>query len=277
MDLRTILEKYAKGELSLNDVHNQISIHSVEYVGDNLARLDSGREIRRGVPEVIFGEGKQSRDIIKIVLAALKKQRNVLVSRVSDKELNNVCKILRSKNLHIEVGKRSSTILVETDVSNKKEPNGKIGILSAGTSDIGVAEEARLMAKAMGCESNVYYDVGIAGLHRLLDAMHEMIELDVGAIIVVAGMEGALASVVSSITSVPVIGVPTSVGYGFGSGGIAALSCMLQSCTFGLAVVNIDNGVGAGAFAALIAKRVGRNCISRSGTAILDTNERDLS
>jgi NCAIR mutase (PurE)-related protein len=106
--------------------------------------------------------------------------------------------------------------------------------------------------------------------------MHEMIELDVGAIVVVAGMEGALASVVSSITSVPVIGVPTSVGYGFGSGGIAALSCMLQSCTFGLAVVNIDNGVGAGAFAALIAKRVGRNCVSLSRTPILNTKEKDL-
>jgi len=271
-----ILEKYAKGELSLNDVHSQISVHSVEYVGDNLARLDSGREIRRGVPEVIFGEGKQSRDIIKIVFAALKKQKNVLVSRVADKELHNVCRILKSKNLRIEVGKRSTTILIETG-NTKREPIGMIGILSAGTSDIGVAEEARLMAKAMGCDTSVYYDVGIAGLHRLLDAMHEMIELDVGAIIVVAGMEGALASVVSSITSVPVIGVPTSVGYGFGSGGIAALSCMLQSCTFGLAVVNIDNGVGAGAFAALIAKRVGRNCVSRSRTPILDTKEKDLS
>ena len=112
------------------------------------------------------------------------------------------------------------------------------------------------MAEAMGCVAFAYYDVGVAGLHRLLPAMQKMISADVGAIVVVAGMEGALASVVSSMVDVPVIGVPTSVGYGFGSAGVAALSCMLQSCAFGLAVVNIDNGVGAGAFAALIANRI---------------------
>ena len=154
------------------------------------------------------------------------------------------------------MGRRSTTILVKANLNVRQHSGGKIGILSAGTSDIGVAEEARLMAEAMGCVTISFYDVGIAGMHRLLPAMEEMISADVGAIVVVAGMEGALASVVSSMMNVPVVGVPTSVGYGFGSAGIAALSCMLQSCALGLAVVNIDNGVGAGAFAALIANRI---------------------
>jgi NCAIR mutase (PurE)-related protein len=115
------------------------------------------------------------------------------------------------------------------------------------------------MAEAMGCSAIVRYDVGIAGIHRLFPALKEMIAAGVDAIVVVAGMEGALASVVSAMVNVPVVGVPTSVGYGFGSAGLAALSCMLQSCAIGLAVFNIDNGIGAGAFAALIANRMASN------------------
>jgi NCAIR mutase (PurE)-related protein len=259
MDLKTILEKFAKGELALEDVHKQISIHSIELVGNNLAKLDIGRDLRKGVPEVVLGEGKYSRDIVRIVLSAVKVKGNVVVSRIRREELSKICKTLRNKNLHIQVGKGSTTILVKANFDAKQRSGGKIGILSAGTSDIGVAEEARLVAEAMGCDAVTNYDVGIAGLHRLLPAMREMISADVGAIVVVAGMDGALASVVSSMVNVPVIGVPTSVGYGFGSAGIAALSCMLQSCALGLAVVNIDNGVGAGAFAALIANRIKRN------------------
>ena len=259
MDLKTILEKFAKGELALEDVHKQISIHSIEHVGNNLAKLDIGRDFRKGVPEVVLGEGKYSRDIVRIVLSAVKIKGNVVVSRIRREDLSKICKTLKNKNLHIQVGMSSTTILVKAKIDAKQHSGGKVGILSAGTSDIGIAEEARLVAEAMGCDAITDYDVGIAGLHRLLPAMQEMISADVGAIVVVAGMEGALASVVSSMVNVPVIGVPTSVGYGFGSAGIAALSCMLQSCALGLAVVNIDNGVGAGAFAALIANRIKRN------------------
>ncbi|HET7147872.1 MAG TPA: nickel pincer cofactor biosynthesis protein LarB [Candidatus Nitrosopolaris sp.] len=256
MDLKTILEKFAKGELALQDVYKQISIHSIEHVGNNLAKLDIGRDFRKGVPEVVFGDGKYTKDIIRIVLSAVKIKGRVVVSKIRRDELSKVCKTLRNKDLHIEVGKGSTTILVKANLDTKRPSGGKIGILSAGTSDIGIAEEARMVALAMDCDAITFYDVGIAGLHRLLPAMEEMLSADVGAIVVVAGMEGALASVVSSLVNVPVIGVPTSVGYGFGSAGIAALSCMLQSCALGLAVVNIDNGVGAGAFAALIANRI---------------------
>ncbi|MGN6559223.1 MAG: nickel pincer cofactor biosynthesis protein LarB, partial [Candidatus Nitrosocosmicus sp.] len=141
---------------------------------------------------------------------------------------------------------------IESLPTNK---GGKIGIICGGTSDIGIAEEARLASISMGCSAYLGYDVGIAGIHRLLLSLKEMISNNIDCLIVVAGMEGALSSVVASLVNVPVIGVPVSVGYGFGSDGRGALSSMLQSCSFGLAVVNIDNGIGAGIFASLIANK----------------------
>ena len=257
MDLKAILNKFAQGHLSIDEVQKQISIHSIEYVRNNLAQLDMGREIRKGVPEVVFAEGKEYQDIVRIILRAIRKKEKVMVSRIRRDELSKLCKDLRKRNLTLEIGKYSTTILVSHGNHHKTTRTGaKIGILTAGTSDIGVAEEARLVAKAMGCDVIFRYDVGIAGIHRLFSPLEEMINKNVDAIVVVAGMEGALASIVSSIVDVPVIGVPTSIGYGFGSDGMAALASMLQSCTFGLAVVNIDNGIGAGAYAASIANRM---------------------
>ncbi len=257
MDLKAILNKFAQGHLSIDEVQKQISIHSIEYLRNNLAQLDMGREIRKGVPEVVFAEGKEYQDIVRIILRAIRKKEKVMVSRIRRDELSKLCKDLRKRNLTLELGKYSTTILVSQGNHHQTTRTGaKIGILTAGTSDIGVAEEARLVAKAMGCDVIFRYDVGIAGIHRLFSPLEEMINKNVDAIVVVAGMEGALASIVSSIVDVPVIGVPTSIGYGFGSDGMAALASMLQSCTFGLAVVNIDNGIGAGAYAASIANRM---------------------
>ena len=140
-----------------------------------------------------------------------------------------------------------------------KKTGGKIGIITAGTSDISVAEEARLVCEAMNCECITSYDIGIAGLHRTFPVLKEFIKSDVNVVIVAAGMEGALASVVSSAVNIPVIGVPTSVGYGYGEKGVAALASMLQSCALGLSVVNIDNGIGAGAVASKIANLMPKN------------------
>lgn len=256
MNIRTILQEFAKGRLSIDDVEKKISIHSIEFAAGNIAQLDTAREARKGIPEVVFGEYKSHAEIIKIVNAILRRNDSVVVSRIQKADLPKLVSLLRKKDLKVEVGKLSSTILVSRNSVTITKGRPKIGIICAGTSDIGIAEESRLIAKSMDCDSLISYDVGIAGLHRLFPALRHMIEHDVEAIVVVAGMEGALASVVSSMVNLPVIGVPTSVGYGFGSAGIAALASMLQSCTFGLAVVNIDNGIGAGAFAALIAKRL---------------------
>lgn len=253
MDLRSMLDGFANGALTLDDVEKKISIHAIERLGE-IAKIDVGREVRKGVPEIIFAENKEYRDVLRIASAAVRRNGQAIVSRVRRDELSRVVAALKKKGMAVELGRNSTTLLASEKSFRRKTNGSTIGIMAAGTSDIGVAEEARLVAEAMGCSSIVSYDVGIAGMHRLFPELREMITRQVGAIVVVAGMEGALASVVASMVDVPVVGVPTSVGYGFGGSGVAALASMLQSCTLGLAVVNIDNGVGAGAFAASIAK-----------------------
>src|ERR687898_1280364 len=258
MDLHTILDEFANGSLSLSEVKKEISIHAIEKIGD-IAKLDVGREMRRGgMPEIIFSESKEYRDIIKIASAIVRRNRQVVVSRIKKKELSRVAGALRRKGLNVEIGRNSTTLFASEKSFTCKMTGAKIGIMSAGTSDVGVAEEARIVSKAMGCEAVTSYDVGIAGMHRIFPALKEMFKQEIGAIVVVAGMEGALASVVASMVDIPVVGVPTSIGYGFGANAIGALASMLQSCTLGLAVVNIDNGIGAGAYAASIAKRMTR-------------------
>ena len=255
MDLHSILDKFANGSLSLSDAEKEVAIHAIEKIGD-VAKLDVGREMRKGIPEIILAENKEYKDIIRIALAAIQRNGQSVVSRIRKKEVSKVAGALRRKSMIVEIGRNSTTLLAADKSFGRKMTGAKIGIMAAGTSDIGVAEEARLVAKAMGCEAIGSYDIGIAGMHRLFPALREMLGQDVGAMVVVAGMEGALASVVASMVDVPVIGVPTSTGYGFGGSGVAALASMLQSCTLGLAVVNIDNGIGAGAYAASIAKRM---------------------
>jgi len=255
MDLHTILDRFANGSLSLADVEKEISIHAIERI-DDIAQVDIGREIRKGMPEIIFAENKEYKDIIRITLATIRRNGQTVISRIRRNELKKVSNALKKKGLMVESGRNCTTLLAFDKSFGRKMTSAKIGIMAAGTSDIGVAEEARLVAKAIGCESITSYDIGIAGMHRLFPALKEMTAQNVGAIVVVAGMEGALASVVASVADIPVVGVPTSIGYGFGANGIAALASMLQSCTLGLAVVNIDNGIGAGAYAASIAKRM---------------------
>lgn len=257
MDLLSILDAFASGAISLDEAEKQVSILGIEKLGE-IAKIDVGREMRKGIPEIIFGESKEYNDVIRIATAAVKRNGQVVVSRIRKNHLARVVSALKKKGLLVQVGRNSRTLLA-TDKSFRRRMNGSvIGVVAAGTSDIGVAEEARLVAEAMGCDTVVSYDVGIAGMHRLFPELKEILAKRVGAIVVVAGMEGALASVVASMVDVPVIGVPTSIGYGFGANGVAALASMLQSCTLGLAVVNIDNGVGAGAFAASIAKKMKR-------------------
>lgn len=255
MDLRSILDAFASGALSLDDAEKQVSIHAIEKLGE-IAKFDVSREVRKGIPEIIFAEGKEHKDLIRIASVGVKRNGQVVVSRIRKNQLGRISNALRKKGLLVQVGLNSTTLLAADKSFRRKMDGSTIGIVAAGTSDIGVAEEARLVAEAMGCNSVVSYDVGIAGMHRLFPAIKEIVAKRAGAIVVVAGMEGALASVVASMVDVPVIGVPTSIGYGFGANGVAALASMLQSCTLGLAVVNIDNGVGAGAYAASIARKM---------------------
>lgn len=256
MELDEILASLKSGKISVPSAKKLLSLYSIEKIED-FAKIDTGRKIRRGIPEVIFAENKQYSEIKKITQRVLKKSNSILISRLKKNDYEKILEFSKKNKFHTELGKKSSSILIYKKPIKKTK--GKVGILTAGTSDIGVAEEARLMCEAMNCKCMSSHDVGVAGMHRVMPVLKEFIKKEVDVIIVVAGMEGALATLVSSSVNVPVIGVPTSVGYGYGEKGVAALASMLQSCALGLAVVNIDNGIGAGAMAASIANRASKN------------------
>ena len=255
MNISDILDLVKSGKLSVNEAKKQLSLYSIEEI-ENFAKIDLGRETRKGIPEVIFAERKENSQVKKIIKNVLKKRNSILVSRIPKKNFQDICNYCKKNNFKVKTGQNCTTIWVYK--KPLKKTKGKIGIITAGTSDIGVAEESRLMCESMNCNCITSYDVGIAGLHRIFPVLKEFVKSDVDAIIVVAGMEGALASVVSSTVNVPIIGVPTSIGYGYGEKGIAALASMLQSCSLGLTVVNIDNGIGAGAAAAKIVNQINR-------------------
>jgi hypothetical protein len=218
-----------------------------------IVRTDHERTARTGMPEVIFAERKTTPQCLAIAAELLAREGRALLSRVSP----DLLAALREQfpNM-VEAGTSGTAVVVRQPDTAVPATGGGVGLLTAGTSDIPAAEEAALICRELGCTVQVAYDVGVAGLHRLHDPLHRMLhDSPVDVIIVAAGMDGALPSVVAGLVDVPVIGLPTSVGYGMGGGGVAALLSMLQSCAPGLAVVNIDNGIGAGAMAARIANR----------------------
>ena len=253
MNIEQIFQSLQDRKISPSKAKKLLSLYSIEKIG-NIAQIDTGRRNRKGIPEVILAERKELPDLKKIIKKTLTKNNEVLISRIKQKDYTKILEFAKKNKYKIKNGKNTTALLI---YKNKiKKLGGKVGIIAAGTSDIGVGEEARLVCESMNCDCLSSYDVGIAGLHRIFPVMKQFIESEVDVIIVVAGMEGALASIVSSIADIPVIGVPTSIGYGYGEKGVAALASMLQSCSLGLTVVNIDNGVGAGAAAANIANRI---------------------
>ncbi len=247
--MEEILKRFANGDLSIEEACKELKLESIRRVGA-FAKIDLNRQYRTGIPEIIFAEGKKSADVAAIALAHATAKGFSLVSRATEEDAEAIKeRIATEEEFMVDSNELAKTVIVKK--KGYEFPKlGKIGIIAAGTADIPVAEEARVVAEVCGCEVITVYDVGIAGLHRLVKPLEDCVTADVAAIIVVAGMEGALPSLVASLVDVPVIGVPTSVGYGIGGKGIAALLSMLQSCSPGLAVVNVDNGVGAGTFAA---------------------------
>jgi pyridinium-3,5-biscarboxylic acid mononucleotide synthase len=219
-------------------------------------RTDSQREQRKGVPEVIFGETKDIGQIVTMTRNILKETGRAIISRVQPETVAALREAFKTSSVRVRENARAVVIYEPGYVH--RSTGGHVGVISAGTSDIPVAEEAALIAEEMGCEVTCIYDVGVAGLHRLFEPLRDLLSKEVDAIIVAAGMDGALPSVVAGLVPVPVIGLPTSIGYGIGGKGIAALLSMLQTCAPGLSVVNIDNGVGAGITAAMIANGVAR-------------------
>jgi len=241
--IRELLEGLNKGEISVDDALKKLKDLPFEDIG--FACIDHHRGLRRGLSEVIFGESKESDDIVAIMEKMVDQGENIMVTRISGDKAQKV----REKYPACIYHERARVVtLSQRDI--KASGRGSILVISAGTSDIPVAEEAAVTAKFMGNDVETIYDVGVSGLHRILSHRESLAKATV--IVVVAGMEGALPSVVGGLVDKPVIAVPTSVGYGASFKGITALLGMLNSCAAGVTVVNIDNGFGAGYAASVI-------------------------
>ncbi|MEE9418862.1 MAG: nickel pincer cofactor biosynthesis protein LarB [Desulfatiglandaceae bacterium] len=241
--LRELLVCLSKGEITVEGCFEKLKALPFEDLG--FACIDHHRTLRRGISEVIFGEGKEVSEIVGIMGQMLRHGDNVLVTRLSPEKAKEIRGKFPDSNYY-ERARVLTLIRGDIEISGR----GTVLIISAGTSDIPVAEEAAITARFMGNEVDTVYDVGISGLHRLL--AHKERLMNSSVIVVVAGMEGALPSVVGGLVDKPVVAVPTSIGYGASFQGIAALLGMLNSCAAGVTVVNIDNGFGAGYAASVI-------------------------
>lgn len=222
---------------------------------EDFARLDPERQGRSGRPEVVYAAGKTTEQVVAIVGRMVAARGMALASRVDAAQYAALATAFAAPEFAVERRGDFPTVMVRRAEFAPARTGGHVGILTAGTSDLPVADEARAMAEAMGCRVTLVADVGVAGLHRLFAPLRALLDDGVATLIVAAGMDGALPSVVAGLATVPTIGLPTSVGYGAGGGGVAALLSMLQTCAPGLTVVNIDNGIGAGATAAMIANQ----------------------
>ena len=242
-EMTELLQSVAEGRVSPEDAALRLKMQPFREIGD-YAKVDFHRGIRQGVPEVIYGSGKAKEHILGIAKAMLENgQSTVLITRLTREAAEYV-----AKELPLDYNPLSKTGVI----GQLPRPTGKgrVVVATGGTSDIPVAEEAAVTAEALGNRVTRLYDVGVSGIHRLLSHVDEIMSARV--IVAVAGMEGALPSVIGGLADCPVIAVPTSVGYGASLGGVAALLSMLNSCASGVAVVNIDNGFGAGYMASVI-------------------------
>lgn len=243
MEIRAMLEQVAAGTMNVDAAVLKLKKAPIEDLG--FAKIDNHRGLRQGTAEVIYGAGKTGEQIAKIAGAMRQSgQETVLITRMSKEKA-----ALVGENLPLQYDEASGVGIVGS--MPEPDSHGTVVVATGGTSDVPVAEEAALTAEALGNRVVRLYDVGVAGLHRLLSHMDEIMSARV--IIAIAGMEGALASVIGGLADCPVIAVPTSVGYGANFGGLSALLSMLNSCASGVSVVNIDNGFGAGYLASMIA------------------------
>lgn len=244
-EIEKILADHAKGLISISDATRAVKNLSYEDIG--YARVDHGRASRQGFPEVVFGQGKTRDQIVGIFEKLLARSQNILITRTDANTFGAIRNIYNESEWHESAG------IIRVFRDRSELGVGEISIVTAGTSDIPVAEEAALTAETMGNRVKRIWDAGVAGIHRILSE-REILQ-NSRVVVVVAGMEGALPSVVGGLVKVPVIAVPTSIGYGASFNGIAALLGMLNSCSSNVTVVNIDNGFGAGFVASLINRK----------------------
>ncbi len=255
---RRVLEDLAAGRLTVDEARERLRNLSLRRVGE-IALIDVERQRRSGLPEVIYGLKKTADDLVQIASSMLESSGFALVTRINREKLARIVAAFPDDVVQTWEYNDHNTVLIHRTDWRPESCSERIAVLTAGTSDIPYANETLAISKVMGVETVRFFDVGVAGIHRLIDPLRTIAESNVAAVVVFAGMEGALPTIVASLVDVPVIGVPVPTGYGLGGDGVAALMAMLQSCAPGLSVVNIGNGVGAGAVACLIA----RVCASR--------------
>lgn len=255
----------AAGALSVEEAAKLLELHAVRQL-EGLARLDTARSLRRRVPEIVHSEGKPVEEAIKLAVALFDASTRAILSGATEAH-RQLFSQLRPE-AHITLDAKARMMVAKGAGFRPPSPGGTVGIVTAGTSDIPVARQAQVILEETGCTVHTFWDVGIAGLHRLFPVVREIIERDCDVVVVVAGQEGALAPVLAGLLDVPVIGLPTSTGSGYGGQGHSALMTMLQACSLGIAVVNIDNGVAAGAVAAAIARRARRKPSKKLPTRI---------
>jgi pyridinium-3,5-biscarboxylic acid mononucleotide synthase len=248
--VRDVLRRLVAGELTEDEALAELRRVQLDEL-EGRARLDLGRYLRRGIPEVVLATGKTPEEVARLALALARQHGQGLVSRMTEAHR---AALLEAAG-EMEVVEYSSAARMVRRGFAPERVDAKAGILTAGTSDVPVADEARMVIEACGVEARLEADLGVAGLHRFLAPLAAMLDWGADVIVVAAGMDGVLPGLVAGLIDVPVIGLPVSTGYGRGGAGEAALTTMLQSCSTGLTVVNIDNGVGAGTAAVLIAQR----------------------
>lgn len=251
--MRDVLKRLVDGSISVEDAENELKIMQVHEIGDNI-KFDSTRENRVGVPEAVYAHGKSDDDLLNII-NNINFIDNLMVTRLPEDRFNSLKNKIKDNVLKKSEYYKNASILTINKNGTKKS-KGKIGIITAGTADIPIAEESKITLKQAGYTVITTYDVGVAGIHRLIDKIAYLLEEKVDVIITLAGMEGALPSVVAGLVDMPVIAVPTSTGYGVGEKGFTALFAMLQSCAPGIATMNIDNGYGAAVYAITILKQI---------------------
>ncbi len=254
MDLSDTLKKFKNGEISLIEAQRQLMLASYQDLS-NIAKVDIHRTKRTGIPEAIIADCKTCDDVVSIAGVQLINEGRSIITRTSDEKYAALRALAEDMGTDIRWSARARVAVLGYSA---EKTGGRVGVISAGTADIPVAEEAKEIAVEMGCTVTTLYDVGVAGIHRLFPELGKLISGGVDAIVVAAGREGTLPAIVAGLVDVPVIGVPVSTGYGAGGKGEAALLSMLQSCSV-IAVVNIDAGFVAGAFAARIANLAAKN------------------
>lgn len=251
--MKEILEKLVNGSISITDAEDKLKIMQMQEIGEHV-KFDDRRSERTGVPEAIYAQGKTDDNLINLI-NNIKIPHNLMITRLPQDRYKKIQPQLNDSIIENATYYKDASILTINKFPIEQH-KGRVGIITAGTADIPIAQEANITIKQEGIETITTYDVGVAGIHRLVDKLAYLLDQQIDIIIVVAGMEGALPSVIGGLVDVPIVAVPTSTGYGVGEKGFTALFSMLQSCAPGISTMNIDNGYGAGVYAIKMIKHL---------------------